>query len=79
MDSGIRSGQDVRSLGFGRAALIGRAMVYGLGAGGAGVQALQIIQGWMSMALTRPQPIGVDQPTSWCQEPPHAPWRKRCR
>jgi len=57
-DGGVRSGQDVlRALAFGaRACLIGRAFVYGLGAGGqAGVaRAIEIIRAELdiSMALT---------------------------
>jgi L-lactate dehydrogenase (cytochrome) len=57
-DGGVRSGQDVlRALAFGaRAALIGRAYIYGLGAAGeAGVaKAIDIIRGQLdvSMALT---------------------------
>ena len=58
-DGGIRSGQDLmRALALGaRSCLIGRAYVYGLGAGGqAGVaRAIEVIRGELeiSMALTR--------------------------
>jgi len=57
-DSGVRSGQDVmRAIALGaRACLIGRAYIYGLGAGGeAGVKrAIEIIRNELdiSMALT---------------------------
>jgi len=55
MDSGIRSGQDVlRAIALGaRGTLIGRAFLYGLGAGGqAGVrQALDIIHKELDLTL----------------------------
>jgi len=55
MDGGVRSGQDVlKALGLGaKGAFIGRAMVYGLGAGGeAGVtRALDIVRGEMDITM----------------------------
>ena len=65
MDSGIRSGQDVlKALALGaKGTFVGRAMVYGLGAGGeAGVsRALQIIRQEMdtTMALMGERDIGM--------------------